>query len=57
MSENIKLISLVRNGIERQVFMTCFAANANTFYIILKCSYSVLILLCQSPNQFLNCLK
>ena len=57
MSENIKLICLFRNGIERQTFFTCFAANVNTFYIYLKCSDSVLILLCQSPNQFLNCLK
>ena len=57
MSENIKLICLFRNGIERQVFMTCFTANVNTFYIYLKCSDSVFILLCQSTNQFLNCLK
>ena len=57
MSENIKLICLVRNGIERQDFMTCFAVNANTFYIYLTCSDSVFILLCQSTNQFQNCLK
>ena len=57
MSVNITFICLFRNGIERQAFLTCFTANANTFYIYLKCSDSVLILLCQSPNQFLNCLK
>ena len=57
MSENIKLICLVRNGIERQDFMTCFAVNANSFYIYLTCSDSVFILLCQSTNQFQNCLK
>ena len=57
MSENIKLICLFRNGIERQTFLACFTAQVNTFYIYLKCSDSVLILLCQSPNQFLNCLK
>ena len=57
MSENIKLICLFRNGIERQTCMACFAANANKCYIYLKCSDSVFILLCQSPNQFLNCLK
>ena len=57
MSENIKLICLFRNGIEIQDFLLCFAANVNTFYIYLKCSDSVFILLCQSTNQFLNCLK
>jgi hypothetical protein len=57
MSEKIKLVCLVRNGIERQDFMTCFAVNANTFYIYLICSDSVFILLCQSTNQFQNCLK
>ena len=57
MSEIIKLICLVRNDIERQDFLACFAVNANTFYIYLTCSDSVFILLCQSPNQFLNCLK
>jgi hypothetical protein len=57
MSENIKLICLFRNDIERQDFLACFTANVNTFYISLKCSDSVFILLCQSPNQFLNCLK
>jgi hypothetical protein len=57
MSEIIKLICLVRNDIERQDFLLCFAAKANKFYIYLKCNDSVFILLCQSTNQFLNCLK
>ena len=57
MSENIKSISHVRNDIERQTFLVCFVVNANTFYIYLACSDSVLILLCQSTNQFQNCLK
>ena len=57
MSENIKSFSLVRNDIERQTFLACFVANANTFYIYLKCSDSVFIHLCQSTNQFQNCLK
>ena len=57
MSENIKLICLVRSGIERQVVMACFAVNANTFYNYPTCSDSVFILLCQSTNQFQNCLK
>ena len=57
MSEIIKLICLVRNDIERQDFLACFAAKANKFYIYQKCSDSVLILLCQSPNQFQNFLK
>ena len=57
MSVNITFICLFRNGIEIQTFLTCFTANVNTFYIYLKCSDSVLILLCQSTNQFLNCLK
>ena len=57
MSEIIKLICLVRNGIKRQTFLACFTVNVNTFYIYMKCSDSVLILLCQSTNQFLNCLK
>ena len=57
MSVKITFICLFRKGIEIQAFQTCFTANANTFYIYLKCSDSVLILLCQSTNQFLNCLK
>ena len=57
MSENIKSISLFRNDIERQTFLACFVANANTFYFYLKCSDSILVLLCQSTNQFQNCLK
>ena len=31
MSENIKLICLFRNGIERQTFLACFVVNTNTF--------------------------
>ena len=45
MSEIIKLICLVRNDIERQDFLACFAAKANKFYIYQKCSDSVFILL------------
>ena len=57
MSEKIKFICLVGSGIERQVFMACFAVNANKFYNYLTCSDSVFFLLCQSTNQFQNCLK